>query len=325
MSSSPSSSKQATKSSPSKGSRGRGQIAGSVSARPPPAKRRFVPPIEADQEHNMDEDMDILDKDEDPSDSGGSVYRSDQYRAFLANAPLLHNHAPTSIVDINLGHYDPVLNAMYNTFYHTCYASSASFMPITRAQFLRVSKLCLKARLDFVYMRSIGPVPQDRVNINQAPDMPKCLAEIVNGIGLVAAWDTNLIVSPRSMVEVVDANERVHRTPANVINNFRLLVQNLVRKGFTSSVPISRADEGTCYWLLQARDQRIEPVATARGDAQVVTCRSQIDTTTPADIMLSAIVQNGFDGNIPPFNFYLYESDQISGIPTLRTSFFLSK
>lgn len=311
---------------PSRRSQGRGKVA--VATGITPVKRRRVPtpePVPQDPEYEDQMSIDTDAVDDNNQDSGGSVYRSNEYAYFLSCAPLLHNHRPMIILNIDLEAYDPVFTSMYNAFHRTCYAAASTFMPITLANFIRVARLCLKARIDFVYMRLTGARALDRVNQNQAPEMPRCLAEIVNGIGFVSAWNTYATICPHAQQEREEANMRANRTPALVVGQFNLLVTNLVKKGYTTRVPLSRTEDGTRYYLMQVRDIVVAQPATAQGNAEIVNCRTQIDNTTPADITLAAIVQNGFDGQIPNLGFTVYESDPIAGVSAIRSKFYVSR
>lgn len=312
-------------------SKGRGRSlpsSGQGASHPPAMKRRAVAPSEHQSTNLGDIEMDSIDSMDHPNahaDSGGSVYRSNQYAYFISCAPLMHLRVPLTVIDVNLALFDPVLTAMYDAFKHTCYASASQFIPITLANFIRVCRLCIKARIDFVYMRQTGARAHDRVNINQAPDMPRCLAEMVNGIGFLTAWNGFSEICPHAIQEVEELNDRAARTPANIVGQFTLFVKNIAKKGFTTLTPLSRTEDGTRYWVMQARDLVVAQPRTAEGNAEIVNCRTQIDSSTPGDIMLAAIVQNGFDGNIAPMNFFVYESDPITGIQAIRTKFFLSK
>lgn len=314
---------------PGTSAQGRGRAASMRSSgHPPPQKRRAQTPSlpgTAEMDVSLNE---TINDDVDPhggADSGGSVYRSNQLSYFVSCGPNYHHRIPLTIIDINLAHYDPVLTAMYNAFLHTGYAAASAFIPITLANFIRVARLCLKARIDFVFMRQTGAKALDRVNLNQAPEMPRCLAELVNGIGFISAWQSFQEVCPHAQQEEEDLNARAARTPANIVAQFTLFVKNLAMKGLTTLVPLSRTEDGTRYWLMQVRDVVILQPQTANGHAEIVNCRTQLSDTTPADIMLAAIAQNGFDGVIPSLNFFVYESDAITGIAAIRTKFFLTK
>lgn len=315
-------------------SQGRGRATTSSGHHPPAAKRRAMTvndPL-SQQSHtpvesiNLDVTMESVE--DDPhggADSGGSVYRSDQNIFFLSCAPLYHIHNPITLININLANYNPVFTEMYEAFLHTCYASQAAFMPITLNNFIRVCRLCLKARIDFIYMRQTGARALDRVNLNQAPEMPRCLAEIVNGIGFVSVIDQYIDICPHAQQEIEPVNERAGRTPHEIVGQFSLLAKNIALKGFTTLVPLSRTEDGTRYWLMQVRDIVVPQPRTAAGYAEIVNCKIQIDNSTPADVMLAAIVQNGFDGVIPPLNFFIYDSDPVTGVASIRTKFFLTK
>lgn len=190
---------------------------------------------------------------------------------------------------------------------------------ITRNNFILVCRYLTKARIDQVYASCSERRATGRIAIPREYEIPKCLADVINGIGLVTVLSGAFAVIPQPEAPPAEANAALVTVVSYaMLTAFSRLVKaaharNLIRTSYISSVP-----EGTAWWLLTART----PADPATVAADAVAVFSTFKEWTPADGMICGIVQRRNDGLFPDLAAGLMWSfDAVRGVSGLRNTF----
>lgn len=192
---------------------------------------------------------------------------------------------------------------------------------ITRDNFILVCRYLTKARIDHVYATVSGRRANNRIPIPREYEIPKCLADVINGIGAITISSGAFMVIPQSEAHPADNAVALGTVVTHVmLSLFSRLVKactarNLIRGSFISSVP-----EGTAWWILSARLPG--NIADIANNLDSVTVMATFKEWSPADGIFCAIVQRQNDGLIP--NILVgttWSMDTIRGISGLRNTF----
>lgn len=192
---------------------------------------------------------------------------------------------------------------------------------ITRDNFILVCHYLTKARIDHDYATVSGRRAGARIPIPREYEVPKCLADIINGIGAVTISSGAFMVFPQSEAAPADHAVALGTIVTHaMLNLFSRLVKactarNLIRAGFISSVP-----EGTAWWILSARQPA--NIAAIANDADIVVVVATFKEWSPADEIFCSIVQRQNTGLFPDLLTGInWSMDTIRGISGLRNTF----
>lgn len=192
---------------------------------------------------------------------------------------------------------------------------------ITRGNFVLVCRYLMKARIDHVYATVSGRRANARIPIPREYEVPKCLADVINGVGAVTISSGVFMVIPQS--EAAPADNAVTLGTAvthAMLNLFSRLVKastarNLIRGAFISSVP-----EGTAWWILSARQPA--NIVEIANDIDSVVVVATFKEWSPADGIFCSIVQRQNNGLFPDLlTGITWSVDTIRGVSGLRNTF----
>lgn len=233
--------------------------------------------------------------------------------------------ADTHFVVINTadmaGWYESIWRSLVDAIYpdHRFHAAGV----ITQANFVLVCRYLTKSRIDHVYATTSGRRPNNRIAIPREFEVPKCFADVINGIGSILILSGSYVVIPQPEEAPQDQAQRLETLVGfQLLASFERLVKaasarGLIRTAFISSVP-----EGTAWWLLTARSPA-DPATIANG-LDSVDVRAVFKEWTPADGILCAIVQRQNDGLFPDeVALLMWAFDTVRGISGLRNTFAL--
>nr|QIJ56919.1 hypothetical protein [Scaphoideus titanus-associated partiti-like virus 1] len=242
---------------------------------------------------------------------------------------LLANHfgSPFPIADTHFVVINTADVSWYGTIWDTLLSAiypDGNFVAanvITRNNFILVCRYLTKARIDHVYATCSGRRATGRIPIPREYEIPKCLADVINGIGAITILSGSFMVIPQSETAPPDPTQALGAVVTfDMLSAFSRLVKagtsrNLIRGAFISSVP-----EGTAWWLLSARAPA--NLATIANNVDAATVIAVFKEWTPADGILCALVQRQNDGlfadevELPMWSF-----DTVRGISGLRNTF----
>lgn len=181
--------------------------------------------------------------------------------------------------------------------------------------------LLTKARIDHVYATVSGRRAGARIPIPREYEVPKCLADIINGIGAVTISSGAFMVIPQSEAAPPDHAVALGTIVTHaMLNLFSRLVKactarNLIRGAFISSVP-----EGTAWWILSARQPA--DIAAIANDVDSVVVVATFKEWSPSDGIFCSIVQCQNTGLFPNLLAGItWSMDTIRGISGLRNTF----
>lgn len=192
---------------------------------------------------------------------------------------------------------------------------------ITRDQFILVCRYLTKSRIDHVYATTSGRRSTVRIAIPREYELPKCLSDLINGIGPITVQGGAATYVPQPEIDPTDPAQRLS-TLVNfqMLANFASLVQNARSRNYIRTGLVSTAVQGTAWWMLSARNAtNINNLAMNQDSVLVV---ATFKEWTPADAIYCAIVQRLFDGyHINVDSVLKWATDFITGISSLRASF----
>jgi len=193
---------------------------------------------------------------------------------------------------------------------------------ITEAQFILVCRYFVKARCDAVFGKVSGRRTQTRIPVASVFQLPKALADIINGIGTIIVNDGGLNVCPQP--EADNDPDPQQRLSALVNHNILTAFENLVLAcrniGGIHVSTVSQADEGTAWWLLSAR-QTTNHTVVCNGLQDNVTVLGVFKEWTPSDAAICAIVQRQNDGLFGGIDEMFWTTDPARSIGATRRAF----
>lgn len=172
---------------------------------------------------------------------------------------------------------------------------------ITQAQFTGVICATFKARIDHVAAKVSGVRPANRLPLNTTLHIPRIIADLINGYGLLNVNQHSLHIYPLAAVPAQGV-----AAPAFVaadVNKFSDFVGMLELRGLCSTAQITPEPTGSASWTLAALDVdpgRDVPAAQAAAGllSQNVFIRGQFSDFSPADAILAAVCPNSRNGYI---------------------------
>lgn len=229
--------------------------------------------------------------------------------------------------------YVPVLTANFTGYFKSLWTSLVEVIypdqnyvtahVISEDNFVKVCRYLTKARVDQVYSSASGRRPTSRVPIPRDFPVPKSLADIINGIGVVTILSGSFAVIPEPEAPPADPTAAVSTFGAfNILSSFSTLVKAANARGFINVGTISSVTEGTAWWLLTARNPDNPANIANEIDSAVV--YGIFKEWTPADGVFAAIVQSHFDGSINEIKVLQWAFDTVRGISGLRREFNIS-
>lgn len=130
----------------------------------------------------------------------------------LSFIPEQHRTTNSNTIALPLENFEPVLGMMYDHFINKIVPNGAIFNRyITHNNFVLVSKFLIKGRLDLLFRHYSRQTPANRIVISDTLVMPKCLAEMINGLGGVMVNQAGLTVYPTCHAEPGNVDTHAHR------------------------------------------------------------------------------------------------------------------
>jgi hypothetical protein len=191
---------------------------------------------------------------------------------------------------------------------------------ISEDVWIRVCRYLMKSRIDAVYSKVSGRREEGRIAIASDHKVPKALADIINGIGVVTIPSLGYNVIPQPEAHPSDKSQALSATVGhNALNQFTYLVLAAERRGLCRTGYISSVPAGRMYWLLSAKDAR-NVDNNANIETRSIRVQSSFSEWTPADAFLASMAVSSFDGliNTVPLGF---EIDTFRDVPALRSQF----
>lgn len=252
-----------------------------------------------------------------PSPSSGVL--SQIASRFTAPFPV----ATSQYVTVDTANMASYFSSLFNALVTVIYPDS-TYEPqnmITIDQFVLVCRYLTKARIDHVYSAASGRRPPSRIAIPRDFEVPKSLADVINGIGTVLINGAAFNVIPQPEADPQDPAQRLtNRVSFDILQSFAALVAAALARGFIRTGFISSVPEGTAWWLLTARTPANPTVIANDSDAANV--YGVFKEWTPSDGVICAIVQRQNDGLFPDMLVALMWSfDTVRGIAGLRRTF----
>lgn len=217
------------------------------------------------------------------------------------------------------GYFESLWDALVTAIYPD---SSYDDTGVISAQnFSNVCRYLTKARIDQVYSSASGRRPPGRIAIPRDYEIPKALADVVNGIGPVLVNGGAFTVIPEPEAAPADPSTGLpNLVPYAVLTSFSRLVKAASCRGLIRTSYLSSAIDGTAWWLLTAR--KASNISTVALNDNQVTTAGVFKEWTPSDGVLCSIVQRGNDGLIPDLLPQLtWVFDTIPGVVGLRRTF----
>lgn len=231
------------------------------------------------------------------------------------SSPFLIADSQFVIIDTADIGWDTLLSAIYPD------GNFVAANVITRADFILVCRYLTKARIDHVYATVSGRRARARIPIPREFEIPKCLADVINGIGAITISAGAFLVIPQAEAPPADAALALGTVVTHaMLTLFSRLVKaatarNLIRSTYISSVP-----EGTAWWLLSARVPANIAAIANNADSNAIV--GTFKEWTPADGIICALVQRQNDGLFPALlTGITWSRDTIRGISGLRNTF----
>jgi len=190
---------------------------------------------------------------------------------------------------------------------------------VTEADWRIVIRSILKSRVDHVYSSVTGLRPNQRIPMPRQFELPKCISDLANSIGMITVLKGGLRVIPQPEVAGQGVDPLVNLfTLARIQSAARLIqaakVRGIINTGFLSSVV-----DGTAWWCMSARQAANQNVV-ANGIANVGVV-AIFPEWTPADALLCAIVQNQYDGLFGDIAAMYWSAGFVTSIGAIRNSY----
>lgn len=232
-------------------------------------------------------------------------------------------HANTQTVQVKTADMVNYFGTIWDSLTTAIYPDS-SFEPaglITRDNFILVCRYLTKARIDHVFASTAGLRLSGCIDIPPEFQIPKCLADVINGIGTIFISSGAFMVIPQPESAPEDAACGLHNVVSHaMLCGFASLVKSAHVRDFIRVSTVSSVVEGTAWWLLTARDPTNTTIIANGLDRVFVA--ATFPEWKPVDGLLCAIVQRQFDGLFPNLLTGLtWTFDTVRGISGLRSNF----
>lgn len=192
---------------------------------------------------------------------------------------------------------------------------------ITEENFQIVCRFLVKARCDNVYGKLAGERRNGRIPVPTEYVLPKCLADMINGIGLISVRDDAFLVCPEPEGQPSEANSALDVTCTFAIRqSFFKLVNMAAKRGIIRTAHLSLVAQGTAWWMLSPRTTTR---ANATGASDTVIVHGFFSEFTPSDVMLAAIVQRNFNGTNDLDPTLNWTADLIRGVFGIRRRYII--
>lgn len=220
---------------------------------------------------------------------------------------------------VGMNHYystlrTSILSALYRGF------ESIPANTISDDHFRLVCRFLTKSRIDHVYFAvSCGRSSNYILKFRDFP-IPKALADVINGIGAITVRKGALTFIPEPEADPADVTQRLSTLVSHdMLTSFRNLIQEAHNKSVIRVDYIRYITAGTFWWMLSPRKfPAIDNVAT-NSDTSIVV--SIFKEWTPADVLIAAIVERGYNGIPECCTTYIWRSDVLFNLISLRHSF----
>lgn len=190
---------------------------------------------------------------------------------------------------------------------------------ITEVDFVTTCRWLTKARCDAIFHKETGDRRAGRIAIPPEFNVPKCISDTINSIGVIHVDSGAVIMVPEPEANPLEVGDYLSTVcTSNMRRSFIRFTNLMTEQGIISTGRISMAVDGTCWWMLSP----ITPAAAvAAGNADVVRVLSFFREFTPADSTLAAIVQRNFNGQTEDDPTLNWTTDFIRGITSMRAAF----
>lgn len=226
-------------------------------------------------------------------------------------------------IEIHLADFEPFLTDMYNFYTRiTVGVAAVHYARLSLADFLRVCKMLIKGRADVCAKRIALRNEAFMVRLTTSMNLPRPLAEIINGIGAFGHYQQSVLVYPTVTEVAADNNERLANTPAQTLRQFTAFCDNLAQQNVTSLAPVSAIADGTAWWSINVlNDNQVR----VDGLTDNVTCEIHVTDSTPVDKYLAVLVQAGVRAYPGQLVIPLFRSERIANARQLRHDFYTVK
>ncbi|CAH0392746.1 unnamed protein product [Bemisia tabaci] len=170
-------------------------------------------------------------------------------------------------------------------------------------------------------VQAFGRRPEGRIGIAKAVELPKALADIINGIGLHIGQGGALKFIPRPEDNPGQAADRLQvRADYNILANFAHLVQDAKSAGHIRTGSTSSQELGTAWWVISGR--KSEDPSEVAAVAESVRIDSAFPEFTPSDALLCAIVERQNTGLEDNTDILLkWTFGEVENVPSIRVAY----
>ena len=192
---------------------------------------------------------------------------------------------------------------------------------ISREHWILVCRYLTKARCDL-----FCPAHDPRfINITAIPqflEVPKALADVINGIGKVKVLSGAFSVVPAPEQTPDQPSSRLEFiVTINMLDAFTSLIVAAKSRRLIQVATIGDQTEGTAWWAISARDSTNQDKVANQSDSVII--KSAFREFTPTDALMCAIVQRQNDGHLPGASADVWTSNTITGTISIRHMFCL--
>lgn len=227
--------------------------------------------------------------------------------------------APTLGIYINTLDMLPFITDMYNTLFDLLFPGHEhNVRVIDEEDFVLTTRRLIQSRIYYVQALEIG----NRPGLMQSPlfhaTLPKCLVDLLDGIGAVTIMDGRYNILPDSPPadNVVPNLEAL--VTADMLKQYSRFIMSLSMRGLIRTAIPTAQSTGKYWWLLGATTAN----AVCDGNADQVIVRSAFHECTVEDYLYAAIVQRRNTGEIPDRITALpLRSPEIHGVMNIRAAF----
>lgn len=168
-----------------------------------------------------------------------------------------------------------------------------------------------------VYASYLGRCPAGRIALPREFMVPKTLADLLNGIGTIVVQGGGISVCPEPEAVPADAALALNQAVTfAMLSSFSSLVEAARVRNIIRISTLTGAVKGTAWWILSAR-QTANPAVVANNSDSVAVF-GVFKEWTPADGLMSALVQNQYNGMLATDAALKWSMDFVVGVPGLR-------
>lgn len=231
---------------------------------------------------------------------------------------------PTTYLIVNTAHFEPFFIALRQAilFALTPGVADAPENYINEVDFVRVCRYIVKSRCDYVFGIRSGEHREGMISILEETLIPKALADITNGIGVVMIQDGAYTVCPEPEAEAaVEAERIVNLVDNRMLATFEILVSQAEKRGVIRTDKVGHEIAGTCWWTLGVITLNN---AVADGNVQSVRVTSTFTEVEDIDVVQAAVVQRNYLGLLPTEAVFFMMSGTLRGISSTRKDYCLN-